>query len=253
MTRTGRNLKSVAILLTLFLAVAERIAVAQQSGSKGATADKLLDSKVPEFELQNQTLLDGLWKIARGPAPFSFGFEKVLKRSLADSDVPDTSFSLHMKDKTVREILDALCQADARFTWSMDGPTVNVFPRAIRGDPSYLLNRKLHRFELKDATDVQNGLLAIAHQLPPPVEQIAEAQVGGGDPYPAAPWTVTYHDLLVRQVINRLALHGGPCGIWIFGGAADFRAFGFFNTYLHCPGYLPTEPKALPAGPSKSP
>ena len=120
------------------------------------------------------------------------------------------------------------------FTWSMDGTTVNVFPRVIINDDSYLLNRKLERYDLKNATDVDKGLFAMARELPPPFEQIAHAQAGGGDPYPPEPWTVTYYNLTVRQVVNRLALHGGSCGIWIFGGAQDFRSFGFFNTYLHC-------------------
>jgi len=234
MKRAGRNLNHAILVLSLLFQASRLGAGAQQTVSQDAREDNFLDGKVPEFEVRDQSLLDALWNIARGPIPFSFGFEKVLKKNLADPDIPDPRFSLHLRDKTVREILDALCQADPRFTWSMDGSTANVFPRAIVNDPTYFLNRKLQNFGLKNATDVENGLLATVQQLPPPVEQIAEAQIGGGDPYPPAPWTVTYYNLTVRQVMNRLALHGGPCGIWIFGGAADFRAFGFFNTYLSC-------------------
>jgi hypothetical protein len=238
MTNHGRTLEYTILLLLfgLFFMVPRAFATARQTGSPRRSEVKFLDAKVPEFELQNQTLVDGLWMLARAPAPFAFGFEKVLKKRLSDPDIPEPRLRLQLNNKTVREILDALCDADPRFTWSMDGPTVNVFPRAAIDDSSYLLNRKLERFELKNATDVQNGLLAIVRQLPPPVEQVANAQLGGADPYPPEPWTVTYYNLTVRQVINRLALHGGPCGIWIFGGSADFRAFGFFNTYLRCSG-----------------
>lgn len=87
------------------------------------------------------------------------------------------------------------------------------------------------------ATDPQDGLLAIVRQLLPPQEQIAEAQVGGADPYPAD----TLEDVSVRQVANRLAVRRGPYGIWSFGGARDFRAFGFFNIYLNCTR-VPDEP-----------
>jgi hypothetical protein len=232
MRQSGTPLKYAALpfLVALLFGVSGAMA-GNQSKTQSAPENKILDIKVPEFELHNQTLVDGLWKLAQAPGPFAFGYEKVLKKMLADPEIPDPSFSLQLKNKTVREVLDALCQADSRFTWVMDGATVNVFPRAVVNDPSYLLNRKLAKFELKNATDVQDGLLAIVHQLPPPIEQVANAQVGGADPYPQEPWTVTLENVTVRQVINRLAAHGGPCGIWIFGGANDFRSFGFFNTH----------------------
>jgi len=228
MTQADKNLKRTFLAVALLLASPG----AQQLGTEAGQIEKLLETKVAEFELQNLTLVDGLWKLARGPAPFGFGFEKVLKERLSDPDIPDPLLRLQLKDKSVREIIDALCQADARYTWSIDGTTVDFFPRAVISDPSYLLNRRLAKFELKDATDVQDGLLAIVRQLPPPVEQIAQAQVGGGDPYPPEPWTVTFENLTVRQLVNRLAAHGGQCAVWIFGGARDFRAFGFFNTFL---------------------
>lgn len=231
MRQPGPNLKYVALLFLLALMFVMLQAVAgEQTEAQTAPENKFLDTKVPEFEMRG-TLVDGLWRLAKAPAPFAFGFEEVLKKSLADPEIQNPRFSLQLTNKTVREVLDALCQKDPRFTWSMDGATVNVFPRAIIDDSSYLLNRKIDRFELKNATDVENGLLAIVRQLPPPVEQVAHAQVGGADPYPPEPWTVTYHNLTVRQVVNRLALHGGPCGTWIFGGAMNFRSFGFFNTY----------------------
>ncbi|HKO04652.1 MAG TPA: hypothetical protein VJW51_07870 [Candidatus Acidoferrales bacterium] len=236
MTQTENYLKLAVLLLALLLTVTWVGGVgAQQTGSGLGQGAKFLEAKIPEFEIHNQVLLDGLWKLARGPAPFGFGFEKVLKGSLSDPDVPDPLLSLQLKDKSVREVLDALCQADSRYTWSVDGTTVDLFPRAVINDASYLLNRQLARFELRNATDVQNGLLAIVRQLPPPVEQIAQAQVGGDDRYPPEPWTVTFENLTVRQVVNRLAAHGGRCTAWIFGGARDFRAFGFFNTFVCSP------------------
>jgi hypothetical protein len=224
-------LKYSALLLAITSSLLGAQAPGRQSGAEGGSKNKFLETKVPDFELKNQPLLDGLWLLARGTVPFGFGFEKALKQRLSDPEIADPPLTLQLKDKSVSEILDVLCQADPRYTWSADGSTVNVFPRAIINDPTYLLNRKLARFELKNATDVQNGLLAIVRQLPPPVEQIAQAQVGGDDPYPPEPWTVTFANLTVRQVANRLAAHGGPYGIWIFGGSRDFRAFGFFNTH----------------------
>lgn len=254
MTQTESNLKRAFLFLVLLLTALWADGVgAQQAGSQAGQEAKFLETKVPEFEIHNQTLVDGLWKLARGPAPFGFGFEKVLKGRLSDPDIPNPSLSLQLKDKSVREILDALCQADSRYTWSMDGTTVDLFPRAVINDPSYLLNRKLERFELTNATDVQNGLLAIVRRLPPPVEQIAQAQAGGDDPYPPEPWTVTFENLTVREVVNRLAAHGGQCAVWIFGGARDFQAFGFFNTLLCSPRLPPPWAPKRVESPPKSP
>src|SRR5262249_5827854 len=166
---------------------------------------------------------------ARIPVPFGFGFEGVLKSTSAAPDVQEPRFSLQLRNKSGREVLNALCEADPRYTWSIDGPTVNVFPKHVLGDSSYLLNRRLDRFELRKATDVDDGLLAISRQLPLPTEQVAHVQTSGDDPYPPKPWTVIYHHLTVREVVNRLAEHGGPCAAWTFGGSKDFRYFAFFN------------------------
>jgi hypothetical protein len=187
---------------------------------------------VPQFELQNGTILDALWKLARSPAPFGFGFEQPLRSKFANPSIPLRRFSLSLRRETVRQILSALCRADPTFAWSVDGRTVNVFPRSTMRDPAYLMNRRIPTFVLRGATDIQGGLLAIHGELPPPQEQLAILQAGGSDPYPPKPWTVTYKDLTVRQVINRLAAHGGACAVWLFGGARDFRTFGFFNTNL---------------------
>jgi hypothetical protein len=212
---------------------------AQEQTNRPAQDGKVLETSVPEFEVRDQTLLEALWKLARGSSPFGFGFEEVLKNKLLDPDIPDPRFSLRLQGKSVREILDALCLSDPRYIWSIDGATIDVFPKDVVDDRSNFLNRQLERLELSNARDVNNGLFAISRQLPPPFEQIAVAQAGGADPYPPEPWTITFHNLTVRQVINRLAAHGGPCGTWIFGGANEFRSFGFFNTYL-CSKRTPT-------------
>jgi len=220
-----------ALLLTVTLGMPSLRPSMQQIGLEVQSQNALLETTVPEFELHDGTVLDGLWKLARGPVEFGFGFEKVLKTNLSDPEIPDPRFNLHIRDKPLREVLDALCDADPRYMWSNDGATVNFYPRAIVNDSSYLLNRRFQKFDLKGATEVQDGLLAIARQLSPPtVEQIAQAQLGGDDPYPPEPWTLILENVTVRQVVNRLAAHGGPRGIWIFGGSKDFRAFGFFNT-----------------------
>jgi hypothetical protein len=212
-----------------------------QKSNHAAHEEKLWATRIPGFEVHDQTLLGALWRLARGPVPFGFGFEKVLKNRLSDPDIPDPRLNLRLQNESIGKILDALCRADSRYTWSSDGVMANLFPKAVVEDSGYLLNRRLETLDLRNVTDVQYGLLAITRQLPPPFEQVAIAQVGGSDPYPTEPWTTDFRNLTVRQAVNRIAAHGGPCGTWIFGGARDFRSFGFFNTH-RC-----SEPRPEPA------
>jgi hypothetical protein len=81
MTQPKANLKRVIVLLTLLLTVlwADSIGV-QQSKAQDEPGGKFLNTKVPEFELHNQTLLDGLWNLARIPVPD--GWERKLARYL---------------------------------------------------------------------------------------------------------------------------------------------------------------------------
>jgi hypothetical protein len=88
------------------------------------------------------------------------------------------------------------------------------------------MNRRLTKLDLKELTDIEQGLLAIV-KLSPPREQVAVAQICGDDSYPAEPWTINFENLTVRQAINRLVRHMGERSSWAFTGSADFRAFAF--------------------------
>jgi hypothetical protein len=155
------------------------------------------------------------------------GFEHELKSKQTDPPIQDPRLTLHLKATTVREALDAMCQADGRYTWSTDDTFINVYPIKTVNEASYLMNRRLMKLDLKDLTDIGQGLFAIVNQLPPPGEQVAIAQIGGDDSYPPERWTTSYENLTVRQAINRLVRHMGEQGSWAFTGSSDFRAFAF--------------------------
>jgi hypothetical protein len=188
-----------------------------------------LSTSVPDFFLSSQTIFDGVSELNSEPVPLAFGFESVLKVKFDDPVMPDPLINLTLKDATVKEILDALCKADPRYIWSLDGSTVNIYPRKTVDDPSYLLNRRLNKLEIKNIIDIQQGLLAITQQLPAPQEQIAHAQMGGDTSYPPEPWTTTFENLTVRQAVNRLAGHMGAHSAWLFYGSQEFRAFSFYR------------------------
>jgi hypothetical protein len=198
-----------------------------EAPANATNVDSVLNTEVPEFNLNEETIEVGLKRLASGSASFAMGFEHELKSKQTDPPILDPRLTLHLRTTTVREALDAMCRADSRYTWSTDDRFINVYPTKTVNDASYLLNRKLMRLDLKEVTDIQQGLLAIVNQLPPPKEQVAIAQIGGDDSYPPEPWTTNYEGLTVRQTINRLVRHMGERGSWAFTGSADFHAFAF--------------------------
>jgi hypothetical protein len=198
-----------------------------EAPANATNVDSVLNTEVPELNLDEETIEVGLKRLASGSAGFAMGFEHKLKSKQTDPPILEPRLTLHLRTTTVREALDAMCRADSRYTWSIDDMFINVFPSKTANDASYLLNRRLLRLDLKEITDIQQGLLAIVNQLPPPREQVAIAQIGGDDSYPLEPWTASYEDLTVRQALNHLVRHMGERGSWAFTGSADFRAFAF--------------------------
>jgi len=200
-----------------------------EAPANATNVDSVLNTNIPEFNLNEETIEVGLKRLASGSAAFAMGFEHELKSKQTDPPILDPRLTLHLRATTVREALDAMCRADSRYTWSTDDTFINVYPIKTVNDASYLLNRRLMRLDLKELSDIQQGLWAIVNQLPPPREQVAVAQIGIGvdDSYPPEPWTTSYEDLTVRQAINRLVHHMGERGSWAFTGSRDFRAFAF--------------------------
>lgn len=216
----------------LLLGIVEGISANPAAAQGGVSERSILDTTVPLFQLTDQTLLDGVTALTTEPAPLAFGFERVLKQRFSDPPVISPRFSLRLENRSIGEILDALCTMDSRYTWTQDGPTINVYPRATAGDGSYVMNRKLDKLELKDVTDIEQALLAIYQQLPPPREQVAIGQAGGDISYPAQPWSAVFKEVTVRQAMNRIAGHLGPRGSWMLSGSRDFRAFAFTKIWF---------------------
>lgn len=184
---------------------------------------------ITRFVLANQTIFDGIARLSSEPLPLRLGFEEILRPKFADSPLPSPRFSLDLRDKTVTEIVQTLCTLDGRYAWALNGTTINVFPRATLGDDNYLLNRRIPELTLGGVTSIDQALLVISRQLPPPHEQIAIAEVGGNDRYANERWTESFQNASVRQVINHLAAQMGPRADWVFYGSRDFRSFAFFR------------------------
>lgn len=198
--------------------------------NSGKPAVSPLDTRIPEFTLEGESILSGVQKLNKEGLGLNFGFERILARNFSDPEIPYAKITLRLENASARQVLDGLCAADPRYTWSSDGRAINVYPRVTLGNSTYLMNRELKIFRLQNLTKIDQGLLAIVRQLPPPVEQVAHVQVGaGGGECPPAPWTAVFKDITVRQALNRLVAHIGANASWIFYGSQEFREFAFYQ------------------------
>jgi hypothetical protein len=134
-----------------------------------------------------------------------------------------------LDNKTIREALTALCNADGHYTWTRDGTTINVYPKETVGDGSYLMNRRLPRLELKDAPTAQDAMFGAVAQLPPPFEQIAFAQAGGNTRFPM-PLRARFENLTLRQALNLIARNIAPRAGWVLSGSRASLERSAFTT-----------------------
>jgi hypothetical protein len=196
-----------------------------------AISSAALKQEVAHFDLKDSTLIEGLSQLSSEPiSDLHLGIEELLRQNF--SEPPDRSirFSLSLEHKTVRDIIEALCQRDGRYAWSIDGSSINVYPLQIDGNPSYLLNRNLQQIALANIADAYEALTPLEHLVPG--EQLGYAGIGGDSRY-AAPWSVALGPLTVRQLMNRLAENLGGRGGWIWSGSKDHRFFFFFRFGFH--------------------
>lgn len=225
-----KTLFTLGLFSALFCAVVLGQAMRGKQGVAALPAPRL-DQKVQDFEVTDASLIDALSALSSNSIEnLHLGIEQLLRNRLSDPEDRSVLFSLHLKNETVRNILDAVCRLDARYAWSTDGSSINIYPRAIVSDPSYLLNLQLQQITLTDIPDPDKMFSPLHKQLPR--EELGYIQTGGDISY-TEPWTVTFEHLTVRQLINRVAEHLGPRSSWIFHGTKSERLFTFQKGAFH--------------------
>jgi len=186
-----------------------------------------LGNRLARFEVTDATLADALSKLSFEPITgLHLGIEEIIRTR--DSELSDRSvrFSLNLHDVSVRDIVTTLCKFDSRYTWSTDGTSIDVYPREIVGDSSYLLNRALDSIALKNINGPADALTPLMKLVPG--EQLGVAGIGLNNDY-AEPWSMVFSHLTVRQLMNRLSEHYGPSGGWIWSGSKGQRFFAYFD------------------------
>jgi hypothetical protein len=220
-----RMASGLAILLLVF--TADTYAQTTSVELDGSPTPLVLSKKVARFDLTEATVIDALSKLSHEPiADLHLGIEEVIQDKSSESTDRSVRFSLTLHDVTVRDIMDTLCESDSRYTWSVDGSSVNVYPRETVGNPSYLLNRELNSIALENINGPADALTALMKLLPG--EQLGYAGIGVNHDYREA-WSVVFNHLTVRQLMNRLSEHYGPRGGWIWNGIGDQRFFAYFE------------------------
>jgi hypothetical protein len=224
-----RTLKGIASLILLSLAPA----LNAQQHATAPTVTGPPDYKLAEFEVKDSSFVEAVSQLSRQAIEgLHLGLEEVLREKMSDPPLQGPHFSLSLHKSTVREIVDSLCSYDSRYTWSLDGKTINIYPKTATADDAYLLNRRLEQITVTAIPDPGQGLTFLDRQLPPPREQLGYAGAGGDFSY-IAPWTQTFHDLTVRQFINRLSEHMGSHTSWVFYGSKQERLFTFLKGGFH--------------------
>ena len=220
---------AIRLAILLLVLTADNFGQATLVRTEDLPSTPALNTRVAYFELTDVTLIDALSKLSHEPiAGLHLGIEEIIKDNSSEPTDRSIRFSLNLHDVTVRDIIDTLCKSDARYTWSVDGSSVNVYPGETVGNSSYLLNRVLDSIALENIYRPSDALTALMKLLPD--EQLGYAGIGTGidNDYPK-PWNAVFFNLTVRQLMNRLSEHNGPNRGWIWSGSTGQRFFGYFQ------------------------
>lgn len=192
-----------------------------------------LQQKVGQIELDNQTVVDGIAMLSNRIS-VAVSVEFPLGATISSPAPALKLFTERISPGTAAEVLDRLCALDPTFTWVRNRNTVNVFPRAVEGDPLYLMNRKIEKLTFQDVHKVDDAVMSMVGQLPGPRQQLAVMQVGMPLDFARA-LNTTVSDITFRQALDDIAQQLGPSYGWILSGGQDFRIVTFHERILPKP------------------
>lgn len=220
--------KSVAATL-LVLVLTGMLNLVAQTRPNAVQNEAHLRRVVRQFKVTDTTMLEAVASLSSElSAELHMGFEEILRAP--DSTNKNVRFSIDLQNASVEDILNTLCQFDARYTWSVDGASINIYPRVTADEATYLLNLVIDKIQLTNIPDPDKVFPPLHERLPK--EQLAYAQLGGDISY-ETPWTTRFEHVTVRQLMNRVAEHLGPRSSWILRGATTERVFTFQRGEFH--------------------
>jgi hypothetical protein len=197
------------------------------SAEGGQRHPKPLTARIDHFDITDAILRDSLSVLSLKKVDgLHLGFEELLRKSIQDDPWSlNTRFTLHLANKNLREILDAICLSDIRYTWAEDGDSINIYPRDAANDSTYLLNLWIDKIRVVTIPDPDQALTPLSKLFP--AQQVGYAGFSLGDNSYARAWTEDFQRLTVRQYINRIAEHMGSETSWVWQGGTNERMFTF--------------------------
>lgn len=174
-----------------------------------------LDLVVPSFDLDKASIVEATDRLE------ILGLLVCVEIREQDENAP--LLALHLKDKNLRQILDAITAQMPGYSWRENfsvtlGPKakriVNLIPDSSLNDPGYVLNVKTGPLDLRDAAPA-DLIRHVQYRVP---ELLARVKVRGGpasmiSPLPPPATTVTINikttGVTVREFLNQLAAAAG--------------------------------------------
>jgi hypothetical protein len=191
-------------------------------GPNPETKSDPFDQKVALVELREETIFDAIGRLNQS-YDVAISIEGILPNQ---GTIANPKFQAKIENRTVSEVLTWLCALDGRYMWVRDGTMANLFPKTLHNDSHYFFNRRLSVLKFEQVQQLDDAVLAVVHQLDDPNEHIVFLGIGGTQSF-AQPWTAKFHDITVREALNRIAEHLGPTYGWQIGGTTKARIIMF--------------------------
>lgn len=141
-----------------------------------------------------------------------------LSNSFFPPEVPQLTnprFTATTSGVTLAEALDWLCTLEPQYTWSRDGTTINIFPRATVEEKNYYFTRKLSDLVFREERNAYDAVEKVFKPVSTPKEAVI--QWTGVRDY-QTPYSATFKDITVREALNRLVQHVAPTEGWMVFG-----------------------------------
>lgn len=196
------------------------------------TSQDPFDRKIENFELKDESIFEGIARLDQ-MSSIAISIEGILPEQ---GTIQNPKFRAKLEGATVSEVLSWFCRLDIRYSWGRDGNMVNIYPSAMRDNPNYFFNRKLPELHFQDIRQSDDAAITIVHQLGDPSEHLYFLGVGGTQQF-SNPWTANFHDITVRQALNRIAQQLGPTYGWQIGGHTGTRLIMFHYKLGAARGY----------------
>jgi hypothetical protein len=208
-----------------------------QGSKPNESTPDLLQQPIQELTLKDQYFMDGIVKLANLASGFGFSLEYILPPPQAPLPT-DPKFTDRITGVSLAEALDWLCKLAPRYTWSRDGTTINIFPRASQEEKNYYFTRKLSHLVFRDERNAYDAIEKVLTPISSPKEAVIKWT--GVRDY-QTPLSATFTNITVREALSRLIQHLPPTEGWMVTGNQEVMLFIIYDTITLRPPPSPAE------------